>query len=614
MKTLKIIIGFIILSIACYNVIAQASNKYLIKNTTENGIPVFVKFDIRSCQLTDPSDFFNEELILRNVDEFRKVYSKTRKLESGDEIKNEKYQQYYGDLKVEGGIYLIHYKNDTIYSLNGLYLDNINLNQIPKINNKIALERAMQNINAEIYNWEVYDTIYIPEGELLVIKSDTLKNSYHLAYKFIISALKPLSSYLIYVDANDGSILIKHPLFFNDFPSPGTAYTRYSGEQTIYTDMVESEEMYRLYDDERDIHTYDNNNYDGLGHQTEYLDNNNIWTVGEWNYDPGLDAHWGAYITYEYLKNIIGINSYDDENGYLNLFVHWDEEWEDAGTDPLLRYIVFGDGGTVSGTRPWASLDVVAHEIGHLISYYSGLGTLGTETMAIVEGFSDIWAISVEWNYVNNIEYDPNKDPYTGGEEICTSANFIRSFRNPNSEGLDGFKGADTYQDEYWNYDPPYSKSTVISHWYFIFNEGKTGVNYNGDDFSVEGISDPLTGSRILYNVCGDGRLEGDNITFQEVKEQIIDLMQTEYGHLDNKTLNSIQAWYAVGVPGSCLTQCLNKTYSSDFNLYVPGCNLNVKNVNITGSGTDVIFEADEITIESDFEVASGTTLEIINP
>jgi hypothetical protein len=46
----------------------------------------------------------------------------------------------------------------------------------------------------------------------------------------------------------------------------------------------------------------------------------------------------------------------------------------------------------------------------------------------------------------------------------------------------------------------------------------------------------------------------------------------------------------------------------------VSGCNIITDNVSITGSGTDVIFEADEITLVSDFEVTLGNTLEIINP
>jgi Zn-dependent metalloprotease len=548
------------------------------------------------------------------VDEFRTVYTKTRKLESGDEIKNEKYQQYYGDLKVEGGNYLIHYKNDTIYSLNGLYLDNINLNQIPKINNKIALERAMQNINAEIYNWEVYDTIYIPEGELLVIKSDTLKNSYHLAYKFIISALKPLSSYLIYVNANDGSIIRMSSLVYNEIPSPGPANTIYSGEQIIYTKWDNSQYKYKLLDPARDIHTYDNQNDEDLNPH-EFYDSDNIWTESPvWDNEPGLDAHWAAYITYQYLQNVVGINSYDDIGGKIDLYVHWGVGYEDAGTDVGSRSILLGDGGTECGTSPFASLDIVTHEIGHLVSYYAGLeaGVQTSESRAIVEAFSDIWAICVEWDYVNNIETDPNKEPYNTAEEICISADFGRSSSNPKSLGLCGFRGADTYQRTYWDFEPPYSMSTVISHWFYIFNEGKVGTNDLGNDFIVEGINDPLEGSKILYKAC-DEYLEGYE-SFQNVKEQTINLLQTDKGELDPITLNAIQAWYAVGVPGSCLTQCWNKTYSSDFNLYVPGCNLNVDNVNITGTGTDVIFEADEITIESDFEVDSGTTLEIINP
>jgi Zn-dependent metalloprotease len=614
MKKLKFIILFLLFSATWFGIKAQPGNKYLIRNTNETGIPTYLKFNTRICQLTDPYEIFGQEFKIRDVDELRKVKTITRNLKSGDIVKHEKYQQYYNGIKVEEGLINVHYTNNIAYSLNGLYLDNINISINPEVVNTEALSNALKLINAETYYWDEYGMVTKPEGDLVIVKLDSVQNSYHLAYKFIINAIKPVSSDLIYVDANNDSILSKHSLIYYDFPTSGPANTIFSGERTIYTTFDNSEQKYKLLDDERDIHTYNNNYYDELGYQSEFYDEDNFWTESpEWDAEPGLDAHWGGYIVDEYLNDIVNINSYDDLGGAYVFYVHWDEEWENAGTNLALKYIEFGDGGSTLGTRPWVSLDIVSHEIGHLISYCAGLGDLGSESGAVIEGFSDIWAICIEWNYVNNIESDPYKEPYLTAEQICIWDDFGRSSINPNSEGLNGFKGADTYEGEYWNYDPPYSKSTVISHWFYILNEGKTGTNDLGNDFSVIGINDPLEGSRILYKLC-DERLEGSYITFQDVKEQTIDLLQQDYGEFDTITLNAIQAWYAVGVPGNCLTQCCDTTFNTDYYLYLPGCNINIDNVNITGSGTDVIFEADEITIESDFEVTSGATLEIINP
>ena len=124
-------------------------------------------------------------------------------------ITHQRYQQYYKGIKIEGGEFLLHGRNDTIDFMNGNF-ETVEISSVvPKLTEKQALAQALQFVNAEKYLWE--DTIEerhfkerannpdfnsYPKGELVIAKDymdETkdfkLSTNYKLVY--IISIFVP---------------------------------------------------------------------------------------------------------------------------------------------------------------------------------------------------------------------------------------------------------------------------------------------------------------------------------------------------------------------------------------------------------------------------------------
>ena len=83
----------IMLETGCINSIQRLLASSWIR-LDEKGNPTYLKFNSKSCQITNPSEIFEAEIKIRDVDEFRKVKTVTRNLGNGDVVKHERYQQF----------------------------------------------------------------------------------------------------------------------------------------------------------------------------------------------------------------------------------------------------------------------------------------------------------------------------------------------------------------------------------------------------------------------------------------------------------------------------------------------------------------------------------------
>ena len=139
----------------------------------------------------------------------------------------------------------------------------------------------MKHIGAELYKWQIpeeerwikeyLNDTYYPQGEMVIVK-DILQgsNQYRLAYKFDIYAHKPLSRYMVYVDAIDGRILDKDSRIYHT-NSQGMATTRYSGTRNIITDLFGGGFRLREVRNDIQIETYNMNNT-GTYSQIDFVD------------------------------------------------------------------------------------------------------------------------------------------------------------------------------------------------------------------------------------------------------------------------------------------------------------------------------------------------------
>jgi Zn-dependent metalloprotease/chitodextrinase len=521
---------------------------------------------------------FKEQLNLKTKDKL--IFTKSEKDKLG--FTHEKYQQYYNNVKVDFAKPTLHIKNGEIKSLSGEFYEIKNLKTTPTISKSVAFQKAISNIGAKSYLWENSKNSKLinytkPQGELVILPGYIIsKKENKLAYKFDIYATNPISRGYVYVDAQNGEILlynaiIKHAdkLINVNFNKPnttkkinnadkilvaGNAATRYSGTRSIETTL--SGGSYIMSDNTRGngINTYDLNTGTNYSSAVNFTDNDNNWTSTEWDNtakDNGaLDAHWGAEMTYDYWLNKHGRNSFDNAGAAINSYVHYDVAYDNAFWDG--SRMTYGDGssnGTVGNGNfdILTSLDVAAHEIGHAVCTNTANLAYQKESGAMNEAFSDIWAAAVEYYAA------PEKSTWLIGEDIerRTTSVSLRSMSDPKAEGQ-----PDTYGGTNWisvnctptqtnDYCGVHTNSGVLNHWFYILSVGKSGTNDIGSTYSVTGIGIDKA-AQIAFRL--ESVYLSANSTYADARTSGIQSAEDLYGIGSPEVIATTDAFYAVGV------------------------------------------------------------------
>ncbi len=484
------------------------------------------------------------------------------------------YQQYYKGMKVDNGEYFVHAKDELIRSVNGNFIRVGDVDTKAILTESEALQKAIETIGAKEYMWQVKGeeqsinertgestSTYYPKGELVVVYSESIK-SYRLAYKFNIIAQNPISIDDVFLDAITGKVIwIQNLIYYDNYPVSSTANTRYSENKTITTEYDTDDFLFHLRETRESvpIATFDISGGEFFGFAPDFTNDSIDWIdvpyedLGEDQH--ALDAHWGAEKVYDYWKTERERNSYDDSGSAISSYVHFYfiEGDDNAGWYPIEDVMVFGDGETEC--YPLTSLDVVAHEFAHGVSWYVGFGPnkLEVETYALNEGMSDIWAACVEeWAA-------PEKDHWLAGEEIMKNGfSCLRSHRSPNTEGhrygyaTEGHY-PDTYKGTYWYYGTDtvnysHTNCTVFSHWFYLLAHGGSGTNdfNNSYDVTSIGIDDA---AEIVWQALHTHKFLGTT-TFSLARDGTIEAA-TELNDGDPVAcaVSAVtSAWYAVGV------------------------------------------------------------------
>ncbi len=544
---------------------------------------------------TSPDDFFSNILGVKEQDKF----ILKNKIMHKDGSYYQIYRQVYNGVSVEGGIYILHFKDGKMVKANGHFVNITDLNTSPvltpekackyyaeylQVPDTISLDFLHGLVIAEIENVSGSDTVYISK----------------LCYKIDLLNEKADNGETGYIDAEIGKVL-KAVKRGTDYSATGTFYTLYSDTKTSGTQYYNN--TYNLCDSSRDaaIHTWDINNtyytYYSSSRQ-EFTDNNTSWTEAEHsanNDQMALDIHWALQEIYDYFfDNHEEFEGFDGNNHDIDAYVHaiFDNSNKDNAT-----YIVFannyeafffGDGQSIF--LPLGALDVVSHEYGHALTYnFTGLQYDDSVQSAINEGLSDIWGAVIE----NNIS--PEKDCWKIGEEVInvTGDDCLRNIECPESSTAN-IKMADTYGDDDYSSGGYYAKSGIMSHWFYLLTEGGTGTNDNDDNYVVYslGIDDA---AKIVFR--GQTGEFASVTSFAEARTAMTDAADFVFGENSIQSLQVGNAWYAVGVgddPGQVTISgpslvcssgaefTLNNLPSVDSIIWLPGSNLNIS----SGQGT----------------------------
>lgn len=501
-------------------------------------------------------------------------------------MSHERIQQYYKGIKVEFGVFILHSKEGKVVSVNGELYNASATNIIPSLTKESAFLNAVNATGAVKYLWEDQEQAKLmeyvkPEGELVlfpIVKTGEVR----LAYKYDIYAVQPILREEVFVDAVSGNVLFRNPIIkhahglisdkqikqysekieaitvgSSSALVAASADTKYSGNRSIETSFNATLNKYVLEDTTRGngIVTYNSAGTNTMP-STHFVDNDNNWTAAEFNNaakdNAALDAHWGAMKTFDFWYYTFGRNSFDDNNGQIRSYVHYDDVPGGAGwfnaqwTGSIMRY---GDGNG----NPLTSVDVVGHEIGHAVCQYTANLAYQNQSGAMNEGFSDIWGACIE-QYAKFGNLNAGQDTASPGtlavwkigEQLST--NPLRSMSYPLTRGNpDTFKGTSyTTTADDGNCTPGsgndycgvHNNSGVFNHWFYILTAGKAGTN-NAPTFPVN--------QQDTYNVTGIGMTKSSQIAYYAERDYLT--ANSTFTDARNATLAVANSLYCASSP-----------------------------------------------------------------
>jgi Zn-dependent metalloprotease len=464
-----------------------------------------------------------------------------------------RYQQTVNGIAIENADMLVHVSNGKINSQNGKWIKDFpaGLRSSASVTEATALNKALQNIGAQIYKWQIPaeeaflkreqnnpNASFFPEATLVYYSGerDVIPSALRLAYKFDIYAQDPVSRQLIFVDAATGNILGKREVI-HETNATGTAQTAYSGSQTITTDFTGSN--YRLRETGRGggINTYNLQTSTNYSTAIDFTDADNNWNnINAAKDEYATDAHWGTEMTYDYYFQKYGRNSIDNAGMALNSYLHYSVGYFNAFWDG--SRMTYGDGSSLNGNRPLTALDVCGHEITHGVTQRTSNLVYSYESGAMNEGFSDIFGTAIE-----AFARPTNTDWLIGGDFYT-----IRNMSNPNA-----FNHPDTYMGTYWysgggDNGGVHYNSGVLNYWFYLLTVGGSGVNDHNVSYNVSGIGMDKAAA-IAYRLNTVYLVS----TSQYYDARILGIMAAEdlYGIGSNEAVQTANSWTAVGLYAS---------------------------------------------------------------
>ncbi|MFA4851514.1 MAG: PKD domain-containing protein [Bacteroidales bacterium] len=470
-----------------------------------------------------------------------------------------RYNQTYDGIPIYGNTFIVHTRNNKVYSLNGKIISSFDIGSSAGLSEQAALTFALNNINASVYKWQLpseeallkkttddANATYYPKGKLIYVpeKGNFKSKNYRLAYQFDIYASKPLKRVYVFVDAITGEIIMTlNRIHTTD--TPGTAQTKYSGTQTIIADSYSG--SYRLRESGRGngIETYNMSTGTDYANAVDFTDADNLWNnVNVQQDEVATDAHWATEKTYDYYYNKFNRNSIDDNGFKLISYVHYDVDYVNAFWDG--QCMTYGDGDITFS--PLTTLDICGHEITHGLDEMTANLIYQDESGALNEGYSDIFGTCIEW-YAR-----PSNANWTMGEDIGSA---FRDMSNPNAYGQ-----PDTYLGTNWDPNQEvHQNAGVLAYWFYLTVHGGSGTNDNNDPYNVTGMpmdSAAAVAFRTLTIYLPEASTYADARFYSILAA--IDL----YGACTPKVEAVTNSWYAVGV-GYPYSATITSNFSASF-------------------------------------------------
>ncbi|WP_323791854.1 M4 family metallopeptidase [Nocardioides sp.] len=255
-----------------------------------------------------------------------------------------------------------------------------------------------------------------------------------------------------------------------------------------------------------------------------------------------VDAHYGAAMTFDYFKLVLGRDGIFGNGAGAPSRVHYGSNYVNAFWDGTK--MTYGDGnGTTFG--PLVSLDVSGHEMAHGVTQNTANLTYSGESGGLNEATSDIFGTMVEFYAAN-----PN-DPadYYIGEEFDLANG--EGFRRMDDPSLDG-SSMSCYTAGAGNADVHYS-SGIGNHFYYLLAEGSGTKTIGGkvhtsptcDGSTITGIGRDAA-QKIWFRALDTYFTSGT--TYAQARTGTISAARDLFGANSTQAAAVAAAWSAVDV------------------------------------------------------------------
>ncbi|MFE2555834.1 M4 family metallopeptidase [Streptomyces sp. NPDC059352] len=374
-----------------------------------------------------------------------------------------------------------------------------------------------------------------------------------LAWETVVGGIqhdKTPSELHVITDATTGAKLFEYQGI-----RTGTGNSMYSGQAAIGTSPAGS--TYQMSDPTRGGNkTYDlGGDTDGTG--TLFTDADDTWGDGTPSnaQTAGVDAHYGAQLTWDYYKNVHARNGIKNDGVAAYSRVHFGDAYVNAFWDDSCFCMTYGDGD--ANAWPLTSIDVGAHEMTHGVTANTANLTYSGESGGLNEATSDIFAAAVEF-WANNAN---DVGDYLVGEKINIFGNGtpLRYMDKPSRDG--GSK--DSWYPGIGGIDVHYS-SGPANHWFYLASEGSgakvvNGVSYNSptsDGLPVTAIGRDAA-AKIWYRALTTYMTS--STTYAGARTATLQAAADLYGLYSPTYINATNAWAAINVgprvvPGVTIT------------------------------------------------------------
>ncbi|MCT2592498.1 M4 family metallopeptidase [Streptomyces sp. N2-109] len=338
----------------------------------------------------------------------------------------------------------------------------------------------------------------------------------------------------VITDAKTGDKLYEYQGVHN-----GTGNSQYSG--TVGIDTSGSSGSYRMEDSVRGGHETRNSDTGAV-----FTDADDVWGNGLPSnvQTAGVDAHYGAALTWDYYKDVHQRNGIRNDGVGATSNVHYGNAYQNAFWQDSCFCMTYGDGA--NNEHPLTSIDVAAHEMTHGVTSNTARLVYSRESGGLNEATSDIFAAAVEF-HANNPE---DVGDYMVGEKVDLFGNGdpLRYMDEPSKDG----SSLDNWYSGAGNVDVHYS-SGIANHFFYLVSEGSgqkviNGVSYDSPTYDNQ----PVTGiginaaEKIWFKALTEKM--HSNETFADARADTLEAAAELYGADSPEQLAVANAWAAVNV------------------------------------------------------------------